>query len=92
MFIKDIKIFTQMKKIIIFVIASIFYLSCQKEEINLIGTVEGKFSIGPLCGIELANAYESYPCGFSLEQLDAIYCKYTVQIIDTRTDKFDAEK
>lgn len=92
MFIKDIKIYTKMKKIIIFVIASVFYLSCQKEEINLNGTVEGKFSIGPLCGIEPANADESHPCGLSFEQLDAIYGKYTVQIIDASTAKVVAEK
>lgn len=81
-----------MRKIIIFVIASIFYLSCQQEEIALDGTVEGHFSIGPLCGIEPANADENHPCGLSFEQLDAIYSKYTVQLIDARSAKVVAEK
>lgn len=90
--IKELKVSTKMKKIIIFVIVSIFYLSCQKEEVNLNGTVEGKFSIGPLCGIEPANADESHPCGFSFEQLDAIYSKYKIQIIDASTAKVVAEK
>jgi hypothetical protein len=90
-FIKKLKIYTKMKKIIIFVIVSIFYVSCQ-QEITLEGTVEGRFSIGPLCGIEPANADENHPCGLSFEQLDAIYGKYTVQLINASTAKVIAEK
>lgn len=81
-----------MKKIIIFVIASIFYLSCKQEEVILEGTLEGRFTIGPLCGIEPANADENHPCGLSFEQLDAIYGKYTVQLINASTGKVVAEK
>jgi hypothetical protein len=44
------------------------------------GTVEGKVSIGPLCGIVPAVVNNSNPCGFSDDQLNQIYSKYKVAI------------
>ncbi len=81
-----------MKKLIVLILVSIFYLSCEKLGIISEGTIEGKFTIGPLCGIESVNADENHPCGFSFEQLDAIYGQYKVQLINESTGKVVAEK
>lgn len=81
-----------MKKIIILIVVSIFYVSCQKTNILADGIIEGKFSIGPLCGIEPVTADEAHPCGLSFEQLDTIYGQYKVQLIDVSTAQVIAEK
>lgn len=44
------------------------------------GTVEGKVTIGPLCGNIPIVTNTSNPCGFSDEQIDQIYSKYKVSI------------
>jgi hypothetical protein len=79
-----------MKKAILLIIVSVFYLSCAKTEI--VGTVEGQFVIAPLCGIEPTTADELHPCGLSFEALDKIYNTYKVQLINTSTSMVVAEK
>jgi hypothetical protein len=81
-----------MKNILAFIVVSIFYLSCQKSDVAVDGTIYGQFTVGPLCGIEPSTADEAHPCGLSFEQLDVIYSKYTVQLIDFSTSKLIAEK
>ncbi|WP_435353852.1 hypothetical protein [Emticicia sp. SJ17W-69] len=81
-----------MKKVILSIVISVFYLSCGKIEVLPEGTIEGRFEIGPLCGVEPITADEQHPCGLSFEALDKIYEVYKVQLINTNTSAVVAEK
>lgn len=70
-----------MKKLAILIVIAL--LGCQAVE--PMATVEGKVSIGPLCGnipIVGIDKNSSNPCGFSNEQMDNFYGQYAVIIKD----------
>jgi len=50
------------------------------SEVEPLATIEGKISVGPLCGnIPIIDLNKSgNPCGFSNEDMDRIYGQYTV--------------
>jgi hypothetical protein len=80
-----------MKKTILLLLVAFIYLSCQKLEVIANGTVEGTFTISPLCGIQPANATQANPCGFSDARLDEIYGQYKIVLTDGNS-KSVAEK
>ncbi len=51
------------------------------------GIVEGKLSIGPLCGNIPAVTTGTNPCGFTDEQMDQVYSKYKVAIYSENNPK-----
>jgi hypothetical protein len=52
-------------------------VGCTAVDVKPVGIVEGKVSIGPLCGYA-PNPNSENPCGLTNEELDGIYGKYTV--------------
>jgi hypothetical protein len=64
------------------IVGLIFLLSCGLTEVEPSSTINGKVSIGPLCGIvpeESSGIQKSgNPCGLSDAQMDSVYSKYSV--------------
>ncbi len=72
-----------MKNSVIIISLMLLFFGCENSEITSeeIGFVEGKVSIGPLCGnIAINGNNSSNPCGLTDEQMNAIYSKYKVGI------------
>ena len=76
-----------MKKTIVLLLVAIVYLSCQKLEVVAVpnGTIEGTFTLSPLCGVEPATATPANPCGFSDARLDEIYGQYKIVVTDAKS-------
>lgn len=52
-------------------------IGCTAVDVKPVGMIEGKVSVGPLCGYS-PNPNGENPCGLTNEELDGIYGKYTV--------------
>lgn len=59
----------------------IILVGCAAVDVKPSGIVEGKVSIGPLCGFPPNPSNSSNPCGLTNEELDSIYGAYTVVLI-----------
>lgn len=68
-----------MKKIAMIILVTL--IGCSVVEIQPKGTVEGKVTIGPLCGFapdSASLAKGENPCGMTNEEVDAIYGQYFI--------------
>jgi hypothetical protein len=77
-------------KIKLFIISALFlFTNCENVDVQPIGTVEGKVTIGPLCGIvpvgTTGGDRNGNPCGFSDEAMNKIYGEYKVVLSSTVT-------
>lgn len=54
-------------------------VGCAAVDVKPLGIVEGKVSIGPLCGYAL-DPNSDNPCRLTNEELDRIYGEYTVVV------------
>jgi hypothetical protein len=64
------------------------FTNCENVDVTPMGTIEGKVTIGPLCGIVPAIIENrSNPCGLSDEALNKIYAEYKVVLNATGTTK-----
>lgn len=54
-------------------------IGCAAVDVKPLGIVEGKVSIGPLCGYAL-DPNSDNPCRLTNEELDRIYGEYTVVV------------
>lgn len=71
-----------MKKGFLLLLSCLLVWACEANivEVNETGTIEGSVTIGPLCGNISTVKQSSNPCGFSDEQINAIYSKYQVLV------------
>lgn len=77
-----------MKKFLFLIVSLFVFMGCENLTIEPeVGTIQGLVTIGPLCGNVSTQANSTNPCGFTNEQLDAIYNKYTVEIKSAQTGK-----
>lgn len=67
-------------------VAFLFLFGCESVAVEA-GIVEGKVTIGPLCGNIPAGTTGTNPCGFTDEQMDQIYSKYKVAIYSESNPK-----
>jgi hypothetical protein len=67
-------------------VAFLFLFGCENVAIDA-GIVEGKVTIGPLCGNIPAGTTGTNPCGFTDEQMDQVYSKYKVAIYSESNPK-----
>ena len=63
----------------IILVAFLFLLGCENVAIDA-GIIEGKVTIGPLCGNIPVGITGNNPCGLTDEQMDQVYSKYKVAI------------
>jgi len=75
-----------MKNIMTFLVAFLFLFGCENVPIDA-GIVEGKVTIGPLCGNIPAMTSGTNPCGFTDEQMNQVYSKYKVAIYSVNSPK-----
>lgn len=75
-----------MKNIMSLLIAFLFLFGCENVPIDS-GIVEGKVTIGPLCGNIPTMTTGTNPCGFTDEQMDQVYSKYKVAIYSVNSPK-----
>lgn len=66
--------------------AFLFLFGCENVAIDA-GIVEGKVTVGPLCGNIPAETIGANPCGFTDEQMNQIYSKYKVAIYSESSPK-----
>jgi hypothetical protein len=64
-----------MKLIYLFFI--LILIECTAADVRPLGIIEGKVSIGPLCGYAV-DPNSDNPCRLTNEELDRIYAEYTV--------------
>jgi hypothetical protein len=71
-----------MKHLIVIFGILIFTLGCESlaVEPTETGSIEGKVSIGPLCGNIPIASNNSNPCGWTDEQINGFYSKYKVAV------------
>jgi hypothetical protein len=62
---------------LIYLFCILVLIACAAVDVRPYGIVEGKVSIGPLCGFTMDPNSEN-PCGLTNEELDRIYGEYTV--------------
>lgn len=67
-------------------VAFLFLFGCESVAVEA-GIVEGKVTIGPLCGNIPAGTTGTNLCGFTDEQMDQIYSKYKVAIYSESNPK-----
>jgi hypothetical protein len=75
-------------KIKLIIISIVFlFANCENASIEPMGTIEGKVTIGPLCGIIPSGitTTRDNPCGLSDEALNAIYKTYKVALKSVAT-------
>ena len=75
-----------MKNIMLLLVALLFLFGCENVAIDA-GIVEGKVTVGPLCGNIPAETTGTNPCGFSDEQINQIYSNYKVAIYSENAPK-----
>lgn len=75
-----------MKNIMLILVAFLFLFGCESVAIDA-GIVEGKVTVGPLCGNIPAGTTGTNPCGFTDEQMDQVYSKYKVAIYSESSPK-----
>ena len=75
-----------MKNIMSLLVAFLFLFSCENVPIDA-GIVEGKVTIGPLCGNIPVGTTGTNPCGFTDDQMDQVYSKYKVAIYSVNSPK-----
>ena len=75
-----------MKNIMSLLVAFLFLFGCENVPIDA-GIVEGKVTIGPLCGNIPAMTPGTNPCGFTDEQMNQVYSKYKVAIYSVNSPK-----
>lgn len=75
-----------MKNIMLLFVAFLFLFGCENVAIDA-GIVEGKVTIGPLCGNIPVETTGTNPCGFTDEQMNQIYSKYKVAIYSESNPK-----
>lgn len=78
-----------MKILSLLVILSLFFLNCEKLEVNATGIIKGKLTIGPLCGTVPAGTEPNRdnPCGLSDAELNSIYGEYKVVVSPTNSSE-----
>ncbi|CAH0994181.1 hypothetical protein EMA8858_00289 [Emticicia aquatica] len=71
-----------MKNLMLIISFLILLFACENTsvELNDVATIEGKVTIGPLCGNVPIIANNSNPCGFSDDQMNLVYSKYKVDL------------
>jgi hypothetical protein len=85
----------KMKAKLLFVILSFFFLNCEKSDVAALGVIQGKVTVGPLCGTVPAglDPNRDNPCGLSDADLNAIYGDYKVVVSPTiSSDKVTAQE
>ena len=75
-----------MKNLMSLLVAFLFLFSCENVPIDA-GIVEGKVTIGPLCGNIPVGTTGTNPCGFTDDQMDQVYSKYKVAIYSVNSPK-----
>jgi hypothetical protein len=75
-----------MKNIMLLLVVFLSLFGCENVPIDA-GIVEGKVTIGPLCGNMPAGTTGNNPCGFTDEQMDQVYSKYKVAIYSESSPK-----
>ena len=75
-----------MKNIMSLLVAFLFLFSCENVPIDA-GIVEGKVTIGPLCGNIPVGTTGTNPCGFTNDQMDQVYSKYKVAMYSVNSPK-----
>lgn len=70
-----------MKRIGIFLIITL--MGCATVELQPMAKIEGKVTIGPLCGNIQVGTIGTNPCGLSDKDLDTIYGAYSVILKNT---------
>lgn len=70
-------------------------VGCSVAEIQPKGTVEGKVTIGPLCGFATDSASLAKggnPCGMTNDEVDAIYGQYSIVLSNSVTNSIPQRK
>lgn len=75
-----------MKNVMLLLVVFLSLFGCENVAVEA-GIVEGKLSIGPLCGNIPAVTTGTNPCGFTDEQMDQVYSKYKVAIYSENNPK-----
>jgi hypothetical protein len=84
-----------MKTKLLFVVLSFFFLNCEQLDINALGIIKGKLTVGPLCGTVPGgiDPNRDNPCGLSDAELNAIFSEYKVVVSPTKnTEKVTTQE
>lgn len=78
-----------MRNVMLILVSLMFLFSCENIAIDAteLGVVEGRVTIGPLCGNIPTVTNNSNPCGFSDEQINQFYSNYKVAIYSENAPK-----
>ncbi len=83
-----------MKKFGILILIAL--MGCGLAEVEPLSVVEGKVTVGPLCGIvpagQASTTKSNNPCNISDAELDRIYGEYSVVIKDNKNNTISQKK
>ncbi len=78
-----------MRNVMLILVSLMFLFSCENIAVDAteLGVVEGRVTIGPLCGNVPIVTNNSNPCGFTDEQINQFYANYKVAIYSENAPK-----